>query len=66
MRKDYILFIDSGIGGLSTLSTIIKHKKYRYIYYADNLHAPYGAINQQQIYEAHLLYSGSHSLQVHL
>ena len=51
MRKDYILFIDSGIGGLSTLSTIIKHKKYRYIYYADNLHAPYGAINQQQIYE---------------
>ena len=37
-----ILVIDSGIGGLSTLSSISKTIKANYIYFADNKFAPYG------------------------
>ena len=40
--RDYILFIDSGIGGLSTLAAAINQNKTNYIYFADNLYAPYG------------------------
>ena len=39
---DYILFIDSGIGGVSSLSFAIKKLKANYIYFADNKFAPYG------------------------
>lgn len=42
MKKNYILFIDSGLGGLSTLAETIKLVPSSYIYFADNLNAPYG------------------------
>lgn len=42
MQKKYILFIDSGIGGLSTLSETLKLISADFIYYADNKNAPYG------------------------
>lgn len=38
-----ILFIDSGIGGLSTLSTAFLPNKANYIYFADNKFSPYGS-----------------------
>lgn len=38
-----ILVIDSGIGGLSTLSEIIQLLPANYIYFADNKHSPYGS-----------------------
>ena len=37
-----ILFIDSGIGGLSTLSETMGKNIANYIYFADNKYAPYG------------------------
>lgn len=37
-----ILFIDSGVGGLSVLAHTLKLCKQKYIYYADTLFAPYG------------------------
>lgn len=49
MKKDYILFIDSGIGGLSTLSSAIKTTKFNYIYFADNKNAPYGKHTKEEI-----------------
>lgn len=39
---NYILFIDSGIGGLSTLAETMKKTKANYLYYADTKNAPYG------------------------
>ena len=42
MNKNYALFIDSGIGGLSTLALSIKKLPANYIYYADTKYAPYG------------------------
>lgn len=38
-----ILFIDSGIGGLTTLAETSKILKANYIYFADNEYVPYGA-----------------------
>lgn len=40
-----ILFIDSGIGGLSTLAEVSKQTPSNYIYFADNKFAPYGTKN---------------------
>ena len=37
-----ILFIDSGIGGLSTLASSYNLTQANYIYFADNKFAPYG------------------------
>lgn len=51
MKKEYILFIDSGIGGLSTLSIAYKNLPTNYIYYADNKHVPYGNHTKDEIYE---------------
>ena len=51
MKKDYILIIDSGIGGLSTLSEIYKKLPANFIYFADNKHAPYGNHSNDEIYE---------------
>jgi len=51
MKKDYILFIDSGIGGLSTLAKCMKTIKSNYIYFADNSHAPYGNRSKNEILE---------------
>lgn len=42
MTKNYILFIDSGLGGLTTLAETISTSPNNFIYFADNLHAPYG------------------------
>ena len=43
MENKYILFIDSGIGGLTTLAENMKHMKANYIYFADNKYVPYGS-----------------------
>lgn len=50
MKKDYILFIDSGIGGLSTLSETFKNTPANYLYFADNKHSPYGNHSKIKIY----------------
>lgn len=42
MNKKYILFIDSGIGGLTTLAKTIKVYNANYLYFADNKFAPFG------------------------
>ena len=49
MKKEYILFIDSGIGGLSTLAFTQKILKANYIYFADNKNAPYGSHTKNEI-----------------
>ena len=49
MKKDYILFIDSGIGGFSVLKETINILNYNYLYYADNKNAPYGSHNNNEI-----------------
>lgn len=51
MKKNYVLFIDSGLGGISTLSIAIKKCPYNYIYYSDNLHCPYGEKSSDKIYK---------------
>lgn len=51
MKKNYILFFDSGIGGLSTLGKCMQNFNANYIYFADNLHAPYGKLSINQIYK---------------
>lgn len=51
MEREYILFIDSGIGGLSTLSKTMETLPAKYIYYADNAHAPYGTHSRSEILE---------------
>ena len=50
MKKDYVLFIDSGIGGLTTLAESVKLLKANYIYYADNNNAPYGNHTKSEIF----------------
>ena len=50
MKKDYILFIDSGIGGLTTLCECVKKLNANYLYYADNNNAPYGNHNKLEIF----------------
>ena len=49
MKKDYILVIDSGIGGLSTLSEIVQVFPFNYIYYADNKNSPYGSHSTDEV-----------------
>lgn len=49
MEKDYIVFIDSGIGGLTTLAATINILDYNYLYFADNLNAPYGNHSKDEI-----------------
>lgn len=51
MKSEYILFIDSGIGGLSTLAETMKILPANYIYYADIKHAPYGLKSKQTLLE---------------
>ena len=54
--KGGIAFFDSGIGGLTTLSTCIKYARENrftpitYYYYGDNFRAPYGNLSQEQIF----------------
>ncbi len=51
MKKNYTLFIDSGIGGLSTLAEAYKLLPQNYIYYSDNANCPYGSKTKKQIFE---------------
>lgn len=51
MKKEYILFIDSGMGGLSTLSIAYKNLPTNYIYYADTKNAPYGNHSRKEIFK---------------
>lgn len=51
MKKNYILFIDSGIGGLTTLACTMKKINYNYIYFADNKNSPYGNKSKTEILE---------------
>lgn len=51
MKKEYILFIDSGVGGLSTLAETMKLVHANFIYFADNLHSPYGSHSDSEIFE---------------
>lgn len=51
MKKEYILVIDSGIGGLSTLSQIYKKVSANFIYFADNKNAPYGNHKKEEIFK---------------
>jgi glutamate racemase len=50
MKKEYILFIDSGVGGLSTLSETYKILPTNFIYYADNANSPYGTHSKAEIF----------------
>ena len=51
MKKEYILVIDSGVGGLSTLSKIYKTLPANFIYFADNKNSPYGIHTEEQIFK---------------
>ena len=51
MKKEYILFIDSGIGGLSTLAQTYKMVNFNYIYCADNANSPYGMHSKRDLNE---------------
>lgn len=49
MKQDYILFFDSGIGGISVLAKTAKLFNYNYLYFADNKNCPYGEHSQDEI-----------------
>lgn len=50
MEKEYICVYDSGIGGLTTLSEIIKLKpNENYLYFADNKNCPYGNKSKKEL-----------------
>lgn len=49
MDKNVIVFIDSGLGGISTLSNLLKMKSYNIVYYADNKFCPYGSLSKKQL-----------------
>ena len=50
MNNGYILFYDSGIGGLSTLTETLKTiSGKRFLYYADDLNCPYGNKTDEEI-----------------
>lgn len=51
MKKNYTLFIDSGIGGLSTLAETYKLLHHELIYYSDNANCPYGQRSKKEIFE---------------
>ncbi len=50
MKEKYILFIDSGIGGISILDYFLKQKRdINIIYYADTSNFPYGGKDEKTI-----------------
>lgn len=50
MSNDYILFYDSGVGGLTTLSETIKLlPDEKYLYFADDCNCPYGNKEPEEI-----------------
>lgn len=51
MNSNYIAVIDSGIGGLSVLKELVKVlPNERYLYFGDNLNAPYGSKSKRELY----------------
>lgn len=55
MNSKPIGFFDSGVGGISVLKTAFMRMPYEnYIYYGDNLNAPYGEKTEEQIKELSL------------
>ena len=49
MKKEYILVVDSGIGGLSILAQMLKLFNSNIVYFADNKHCPYGSHSRAEI-----------------
>ena len=49
MNNKPIVFIDSGLGGLSTLACFLIKEKYNIVYFADNKFAPYGSLSKKQL-----------------
>ncbi|MBX2866883.1 glutamate racemase [Candidatus Kaiserbacteria bacterium] len=50
--KSNIGFFDSGIGGLTILSSVITHlPEYNYLYYGDTKNLPYGDKSEEEIYQ---------------
>ncbi len=49
MKKEYILFIDSGLGGLSTLANCLNQINGNFLYFADNKNCPYGKHSKEEI-----------------
>ena len=51
MNKKYILFYDSGVGGLTTLAETLKVTNgQNFIYFADDINCPYGNKKSEDIY----------------
>lgn len=51
MKKRYILFIDSGIGGITTLAKTMKKLNANFLYFADNKFAPFGNKSETFLHE---------------
>ena len=50
MRRMKIGILDSGIGGLTVLSSLLKKcPEHEYIYYGDTLHLPYGEKTREEV-----------------
>lgn len=50
MEKSYFAFFDSGVGGLTTLTTFCQcYPQENTLYYGDNAHAPYGGRPPEEI-----------------
>lgn len=50
MKKEYILVIDSGTGGLSILGKAYRAISANFIYFADNKNCPYGKHKKKEIF----------------
>ena len=50
MKKEYILVIDSGVGGLSILAKLYKLVPANFIYFADRKNCPYGKHKKHEIF----------------
>ncbi len=52
MRTESIGFLDSGFGGITVLSEALRQlPDENYIYYADNVHVPYGTKTKEEVHE---------------
>lgn len=49
MTNNSLVFIDSGMGGLSTLSALLQKDRFNIIYFADTKFAPYGKKSKHQL-----------------
>lgn len=52
MKQGFVCVIDSGIGGLAVLKELVKARpNERYLYFGDNLNAPYGNLSRRRLWE---------------